>query len=374
MKKKILFTSPNLKSGGAQRHLVNIINSLSGSEFDISLFLYSDEGELRDEIKTDIKIVSPENSLSKSLKPLYIPLGVIELMRVIKKERPSVLYSRHWCKIPNAFLGKLFSITSVSGEGNNIRQTLLKNELKMKIFYLLRKLGLKYTNFIIANSYGLASELNEVFGTNSKTEVIYNGVDISGIKEKSKEKVDHPWFKGKAPVLISVGRLSEQKGYKYLLESVKALENEIDLRLIIIGEGKLKYSLKSQAEQLSINDKVEILSPKSNPFPYIAGADVLVCPSLYEGLSNVILEALALGVPVISSDHSHGAGEIIENNRNGLLVPVADSGALAEAIKKLLTDKKTNTRIKNEARKRIRDFSIEKLGSNYKSFFNRILS
>ena len=365
MKKKILFTSPNLKSGGAQRHLVNIINSLGDSNFDISLFLYNGEGELRNEIKSDIKVICPEPTpFSKSFMPFEILVGVIELIRVIRNERPSVLYSRHWCKIPNAVLGRMFSVKSVSGEGNNIKETLLKKEIKMKLFYFIRKLGLKYTNHIIANSRGLADEINEV----------YNGVDIKQIKEKSNEKIDHPWFKEKVPLLLSVGRLSEQKGFRYLLEAIKILEKDLVVRLIIIGEGRLKRSLIKQAESLSIKERVEILSPKSNPFPYMANADILVCPSLYEGLSNVILEALALGIPVISTDHNHGAGEIIENNKNGILVPVGDPGALAESIKKLSSDKAKKSKIKNEAKKRIESFSMEKLGSRYEAFFNKILN
>ena len=203
MKKKILFTSPNLKPGGAQRHLVNIINSLNNSEFEISLFLYSNEGELKDEIKNGIKVISPgSGSLSKSFMPLEILYGITELIRVIRKERPSIIYSRHWCKIPNALLGKAFSITSVSGEGNNIKETILKNNMKMKVFYFLRRIGIRNSNYIIANSKGLAEELNQVFGTNSKTEIIYNGVDIKKIREMSKAPVDHPWLKEKVPVLI----------------------------------------------------------------------------------------------------------------------------------------------------------------------------
>jgi len=373
MRKKILFTSPNLKSGGAQRHLINIINSLNSSDFDISLFLFSNEGELINEIKKNIRIFHPvSNSLSKTFKPAAILFGILELIRVIRKERPLILYSRHWCKIPNSLLGRSLSVYSVSGEGNNIRETLLNKNLKLRVFYYLRKLGLKYTDHIIANSKSLSDELDEVFNTNSKTEVIYNGVDIREINEKSREKINHQWLNENVPVLISVGRLSRQKGHRDLIEAVSLLRPEIDIRLIIMGEGKIRQELIDYSDDLGIKDSVDIISNKSNPFPYIKNSDIFVCPSRYEGLSNVILEASALGMPVVSTDHKHGANEIIENGVNGILVPVGDSKSLAGAIKKLINDKKLMEKIGSGARKNSEEFSLEKLGNNYKRFFNRI--
>lgn len=373
MKKKILFTSPNLNPGGAQRHLINIINSLNSSDYEICLFLYRNEGELIHEIKRDIKIFHPVlNGLSKNFFPLELLFGIRELTRVIRKERPSILYSRHWCKIPNAILGKLYSIPSVSGEGNNIGETLLSKNLKMNLFYLLRKIGLKNTDYIIANSESLARELNEVFNTDCKTEVIPNGVDIEGITEKAKEKIDHRWFRDNIPVLISIGRLAEQKGHRELIEAVSLLRSEMKVRLIIIGEGKNKQELIDYADKLGINDSVEILGNKSNPFPYIKNSDMYVCSSRYEGLSNVILEASALGMPIISTNHKHGANELIKNRVNGILVPVRDSKSLADAIKNLLNDKTLMDKLGTEARKNSGKYSLDKLGNSYIEFFNRI--
>ena len=373
MKKKILFTSPNLKPGGAQRHLINIINALSNSEHEISLFLYKNEGELINEIKRNIRIFHPvQNSLSKRFMSAGIFFGVLELIRVIKKERPSVLYSRHWCKIPNALIGRMFSISSVSGEGNNLKQTVLKKETKIRLFYLARKLGVKYTDHIIANSKSLAREIDDVFNTKSRTEVIRNGVDTKEINEKSREKVSHPWFGENIPLLISVGRLASQKGFGDLIKAVSLLRPETDVRLIIIGEGKMRQELEDLADQLGIKDIVDIIGNRSNPFPYLKNSDIFVCPSRYEGLSNVILEASALGMPVISTDHKHGANEIINSGINGILVPVNEPETLAHAIRVLLNDKQYRDKIGYEAKKNSQNFSLEKLGKKYNDFFSRI--
>ena len=110
------------------------------------------------------------------------------------------------------------------------------------------------------------------------------------------------------------------------------------MRLIIIGNGK-KEKLEAFAEKLSIRDKTDFFSAVPNPFPYMAKADIFVCSSLYEGLSNVMLEATALGKPVISTDHRHGANEIIENGKSGILVPVGDPQGIAKAIIKILDDR-----------------------------------
>ena len=371
--KKILFTSPNLRPGGAQRHLVNIVNSIDQNEFDTLLFLYSREGELIDELKTGIRVVSPDQpGFINKIFPLMIVSGIIRLAFLIRSERPDILYSRHWCKIPNSILGKFMGVKTVSGEGNNLSETLFKDSFKIKLFYLLRKIGIRYSDYIVANSRGLSDELGNVFNLNSGSHVIYNGIDIKTIRQKATESVEHPWFGDKYPVLISVGRLSAQKGHRELIKALAILRKKTEIRLIIIGEGKLRNELTEYSKSLGVADSVDLIGNVKNPFPYIKGSDIFVCSSNYEGLSNVILEASALGMPVVSTDHRHGANEIIEKNTNGILVPVGDPDSLADAIDRLINDKKFMKKIGKGADKNSENYSLGRLGKNYDKFFKGI--
>ena len=110
----------------------------------------------------------------------------------------------------------------------------------------------------------------------------------------------------------------------------------------------------------------------ANPFPYIAKADIFVCSSLYEGFSNVILEALALGKPIISTNHEHGADEIIEDHKNGILVPVKNPRKMADAIIKILENQELKESLEKEAKKRSGNFSIDKMISRYEKLFTEI--
>jgi len=244
MKKKILFTSPNLFAGGAQRHLINIVNSLDETIFDIILLLYSGEGELLNEVNSNVRIItSSQNYISKRFFPIRVLLGIICTIRTIRTTKPDIIYSRHWCKIPNAILGNFFNIKTVSGEGNNLKETLFKKSLKIRIFYFLRWIGLRYSSSVVANSISLGEEIKNVFAPDSGVEVIYNGVDIKNIRLQASMNADHPWFDKKYPLLISIGRLSEQKDHRTFIEALKMVNDKTYVRAIIIGEGKLRENL-----------------------------------------------------------------------------------------------------------------------------------
>ena len=180
------------------------------------------------------------------------------------------------------------------------------------------------------------------------------------------------WLGTGVPLVIAVGSLKTQKGFSYLLQALEIVNRTKTVRLIIIGDGDKKEQLQSFSKELSIKDKTDFLGAVANPFPYIAKADIFVCSSLYKGLSNVILEALALGKPIISTNHEHGADEIIENHKSGILVPVRDPQKMAGAILKILGDEKLKESLEKEAKKRSENFSIDKMISRYEKLFAEI--
>ena len=203
----------------------------------------------------------------------------------------------------------------------------------------------------------------------NKIAVIYNPVDIDEIERLSSEAVEHPWFREETPIIVSVGRLTKQKGYPHLINSFSLVRKAFPCRLLIIGEGEDREKLLRMAREKALERDVEFLGFQKNPFKYMARASLFVLPSLYEGFGNVIVEAMALGLPVISTDCPSGPSEIIEDGKNGLLVPVGDEDALSRAMTEVLTNNALKERLGREAPRRAAFFGIDKIAGDYRSIF-----
>ena len=365
--KKILLVSPDLEPGGAQRQMINIANGLHRGGHEALVFLFRDGGKLRNSLDENVKALFPCYPPAVRNSPfLQSAYGTISLLRAVMTERPDILYSRHWPKIPVALIGRMLKVKTVSGEGNNLEQTFLSKR-KIPLFYM-RRLCVRLSDEVVANSRSLGREVKEAFGLNSEVRTIYNGIDIEDIRKKSEEKVEHVWFGTKIPVIVAVGFLRRQKGFPDLLRALEIVNRARVARLIIIGNGSTE-ELRGLSRKLSLEDKTDFLGAMENPFPYISNADVFVCSSLYEGLSNVILEALALGKPVISTNHKHGADEIIENRKNGILVPTRNPREMADAIIETLENEELRKNLGKEAKKRSEYFSRDKMISEYEKLF-----
>ena len=351
--------------------MISIANGLRGRGYEVSVFLFHAEGDLRSYLDEDIKTFLPSSvRILERLRALWIVYGTIRLLRVILTERPDVLYSRQWPKVPIAIIGKILKIKTVSVEGNNLLHSLLLP--KRPLLFHIRRLCARLSDKVIANSKSLGCEVKEVFDLDSEVTVIHNGIDIGYIRKKSKEEQRHKWLGSETPLILAIGYLKyDQKGFPHLLEALEIVNRTKPARLIIIGNGK-KEKLEDISEKLSIRDKTDFFGTVPNPFPYMAKADIFACSSLYEGLSNVILEALALGKPIVSTDHKHGAKEIIENKKSGILVPVGNPQKMADAIIEILENEELRKNLERGAEKRAENFSIDKMISRYERLFSEV--
>jgi glycosyltransferase involved in cell wall biosynthesis len=210
-------------------------------------------------------------------------------------------------------------------------------------------------------------QLNELFNIEpDKIVVIYNPVYIPGIVAAAGEAPEHSWYSETTPVIVAAGRLSKQKGYSYLIRAVAILNAaRIPCRLIILGEGSEKKGLQDLATELGIADKVEFPGFRKNPYRYMANATLFVLSSLYEGFPNVLLEALALGVPSVATRCPTGPAELITDGVDGLLVPPADAEVLAKAMRRLLLDEALRKRLGEAGRKRAGDFAADRIVRQY---------
>ena len=187
---------------------------------------------------------------------------------------------------------------------------------------------------IIANSNGLADDVARVTGVpRERITTIYGPVVTPDLQEKIGDAFDHPWFTpGSPPVLLAVGRFTAQKDFPTLLRAFARVLLARPARLIILGEGRERRRLEALVRELGVAADVALPGFVVNPFPYMTRAAALVLSSAYEGLPGVLIEAMACGCPVVSTDCPSGPAEILDRGAYGKLVPVGDDARLAEAI------------------------------------------
>ena len=223
---------------------------------------------------------------------------------------------------------------------------------------------------IVTVSDGVADSLAEFSRLPRRLmQTIYNPVVPDNIDEISQEKVDHPWFQQTAiPVVLAVGRLTQQKDFHTLLRAFAIARKQMPVRLVILNgtlnpqrDDESRQELNALATELALQNDVQLLEFKTNPYKYMAHASVLAVSSIFEGFGNVIAEALACGCPVVSTNCPSGPAEILDNGKYGKLVPVSDPHALAAALVETLKNPPQTP----DLRARGRMFSVDQAVQKY---------
>ncbi|MEX0917674.1 MAG: glycosyltransferase [Candidatus Paceibacterota bacterium] len=185
----------------------------------------------------------------------------------------------------------------------------------------------------IAVSKGVAQHMAKYAGLKAEhVTIIYNPVITPALYEQAKEPVDHPFFQAHEPVLLAVGRISAEKDYPTLLKAFHLVNAKTPTHLIILGDGPDRTEIEQLVERLELIDHVSLMGAVANPYPYFARSDLYVLSSTREGLPTTLVEALALGTKVVSTDCPSGPREILNDGAYGTLIPVGDPIALADAI------------------------------------------
>ena len=212
-------------------------------------------------------------------------------------------------------------------------------------------------------SLGVSSELDAISGLpRDRIHTVYNPVVVPDVIRKARLTPEHPWFNEPGPpVLVSIGRLHKQKDFHTLLVAFSRLLAWRPARLIVLGKGPQLSELRSTAHRLQISDHVDFFGFVENPYAYLARARLFVLSSRHEGLSVALIEAMACGCPVVSTDCPFGPDEILEGGRWGELVPVGDPAALAEAMARALDVPPQ----RDTLRERAGLFSLERAVSRY---------
>lgn len=187
---------------------------------------------------------------------------------------------------------------------------------------------------VAAVSRGVAQDLAQIAGLpEEQITLIYNPVDTEAIAHAGEMPVEHPWFTDRScPIVLGVGRLHRQKDFPTLIRAFAIARKERDLRLAILGEGSERKMLETLCQQLGVQDDVFMPGFVDNPFAWMSRASLFVLSSAWEGFALVLVEALASGCPVISTDCPSGPSEILQDGTYGSLVPIGNSEAMASAM------------------------------------------
>lgn len=350
---------PSLRGGGAERVMVNLAKGFVDSGYRVDLVLAKAEGPYLSQVPEAVRVVD-----LKSQRVLYSLPGLVSYL---KQNHPRALLSTQthanlvalWARKIGRISTRIAirEATTVSLNSQNAPS------LRGKLLPLMLPFFYRWADVVVANSYGGKQDLVRNTGLPlTKVKVIYNPVISSDLFGKSLETLEHPWFRsGAPPVVLGVGRLSKEKGFEVLIRAFAIVSKERKARLVILGEGEERLKLESLAHRLGLQGDVALPGFVDNPYPYMKRAAVFVLSSRWEGLPNVLIEALALGTPVVATDCPNGPREILEDGKWGRLVPVGDAKRLATAIIETLSEAQAPRPLQERAKR----FSLDKAVSLY---------
>lgn len=338
--------------------MLTLANAFASRGLQVDLVLAGATGEYMAEIAPNVRLVD--------LRSSRVITSLPALVRYLRRERPRVLLSAMshanvvavWAR---ALAGK--SIRVVVSHHNNFSQSIqLYTDVRQRIMTWMMRPSYVRADAVIAVSKGVADDLARgICYPVERIKVIYNPVDLTRIQQQASMYIDHPWFlPDEPPVIMSAGRLAPAKDFATLLQAFSVLRKTHAARLVILGEGVLREDLEDLVRELGIEADVSMPGFVGNPFAYMARARSFVLSSRTEGLPTVLIEALACGCSVVSTDCPSGPAEILEDGKWGRLVPVGDIDALAYAMAAALDE--TGHR---DAVTRAREFGLDTAIDDY---------
>lgn len=357
---------PDLLGGGAQRAVVTLANGFAARGAAVDLLLARAIGEYFHEVDPSVRIV--HLGARRAAVTAILPLA-----KYLERERPDALLSTlaftnvgavmaRWLASHRPWL-VLREAASLTGVGE------AAESWKYRITPLCIRMAYRYADRVVGVSEGVSRELIEKGGVPQEHVVtIYNPVVTSNLDRLAEEPVDHPWFAAGGPrIILAVGRLKPQKDFHTLLRAFHLVRRRVDCRLMILGEGDQRQELTHLAEELGHREEIAMPGFVQNPFRFMRRSDVFVLSSRFEGLPNALIQAMATGCPVVSTDCPHGPKEILKSGKWGKLVPVGDVQAMARAIEAVLEGRFTP----RNPRPRAADFSADRAVNAYWNVLTR---
>lgn len=366
---KVLFIYQSLDAGGAEEVLSSVVKNINKHKYDINICCLSG----KDAIGLELENIGYK---VKALNRRYGIANIFTTFRLygfIRQIKPDIVHtSLFYANFHGRVAAKLAGVRIIISEEQNIYQWKNRNH----VFILADKILSCASDRIIACSKAVMDFTSKQEGIGpGKFVVIHNTFDMAKFDinldaEDLRKKIG---FSEKDKIIGSVGRLCEQKGHSYLIKAMADIVKAVpDAKLVIVGEGPLEQSLKLLTRELGISDRVIFMKKRRDMPTLLKIFDIFVLPSLWEGLSVVLLEAMYMGKPVVTTDIPSNR-EVMANNETGILVQEKNSASLADAIIRLLNDNVLQKGYGENARKKVSEyFNPERHISELESLYSAL--
>jgi glycosyltransferase involved in cell wall biosynthesis len=363
MKRKLFIIRPRMGHGGAERVTLTLLQHLDRTAFDLGLVLLQRDGPYVEDVPDDVTIYDLR---ARSLWTVWLPLA-----RLLRRERPDILFSPGGTNVAAVIARALAGVETrvVLSERNILYHS--KLTLKRRLMVLAQRLLYPYADGLTAVSEGVKQDMVEKLNLPQQSiQVIYNPIVDDSLAALAQEPVDHPWFHDHKPIILGVGRLVEQKNFPLLIRAFAQVRAHCPARLVILGEGPLRQELLALAQELNIADDILLPGFDKNPFKYMARADIFVLSSLHEGLPGALIQAMACGTAVISTDCTYGPSEIItQPGQNGILIPTQNENSLVQSLIDLLDRPVVRVSMGRMGQTSVNRFSMDSVLEIYSSVF-----
>lgn len=393
MARRIAILLPSLAGGGAERSMLNLAGEFLAQGREVDLLLFRREGPYLADVPARCRVIELPAGAGLSGRLLAAkadPSGIVSLLRPVlfaaktdgdlrhvaalrdylRESPPDVLLSAMTYTNLVALWARNLAGTSVPvvvSERISLSHHLASKNVKpaWRWRHLLPAVRHAYSRAdgILTVSESVTNDLVASTGlSRDLVQTVYNPVVSAELEAMAAEPLDHPWFApGERPVVLGVGRLIDQKDFSTLLRAFAILAGQRAARLVILGDGRLRPQLEALARELEIEAYVDLPGFAENPYRYMARAGVFALSSIYEGLPGVLIQALACGCPVVSTDCPGGSAEILQGGQVGRLVPMSDPDALADALKATLAEPPAPEDLRASAA----EFSVQRAGQRY---------
>ena len=328
---------PNLNGGGAERAMLNLARTLSQQGVQVDLVLLAREGAYIDQVPDTIRIID----FGHCKLMLSFPL----LWNYLHQEKPMILMTSLdqpslavlWTRKLSQWIDSGSHVSTmpivVNIQNNMSVESRNSVRLKTRLMPWFAKVFFPWADAVVPVSEGVGDDLIQLGIPAEQVTVIHNPIVTPEILARSTEPIEHPWFvAGHVPIVVAVGRLTQQKDFPTLLNAFAKARILRPMKLIILGEGELRSELEGLMVQLGIQNDVSLPGFVENPFAYVARSDLFVLSSLFEGLPTVLIEAMAMGTPVVATDCPSGPHEILKGGLYGPLVKMSSPDELAAAM------------------------------------------
>ncbi len=355
----VAFFLTALVGGGAERIMLYLARGFVEQGIAVDLVLAKAVGPYLSEIPAGVQLVDLQSQRLVLCLPAFVRYlqqkQPAALLSAVGDANVLALWAKQAARVPTRAVVSVHN--TLSREAENA------TEFKRRIEPYMARLFYPWADAIVTVSRGAAEDLARLGFSPDRVETVYNPVITPEFFEKVAQPVEHPWFlPGQPPVILGVGRLEVQKDFPTLIRAFALVREQRLARLMILGEGTARPDLEALVRELDLEADVALPGFVANPCACMARSAVFALSSLFEGLPTVLIEAMAAGVPVVSTDCESGPSEILENGRYGKLVPVGDSQALAEAIARALQEPADSAGLQAKAT----EFSLEKAVAGYR--------